>query len=106
MHITDKKSDENGQILIIDVKVNDEKFLLVNPESSHPELFLGKGFLKIFSKFKGEHPYRSANSIKVFSEHLFLTKPVDGCVKPLNSNTESEQINSLDTSCQIFYRKA
>ena len=74
MHITDKKSDESGRILIIDVKVNDEKFLLVNPESSHPELFLGKGFLKICSKFKGEHPYRSANSIKVFFGTPFLNK--------------------------------
>ena len=27
--------------------------------SSHPEVFLGKGVLKICSKFTGEHPYRS-----------------------------------------------
>ena len=27
--------------------------------SSHPELFLGKGVLKIFSKFTGEHPGQS-----------------------------------------------
>ena len=33
--------------------------------SSLPELFLGKGVLKICSKFTGEHPYRSAISIKL-----------------------------------------
>ena len=33
--------------------------------SSRPEVFLGKGVLKIFSKFTGEHPCRSAISIKL-----------------------------------------
>ena len=33
--------------------------------SSHPEGFLGKGVLKICSKFTGEHPCRSAISIKL-----------------------------------------
>ena len=33
--------------------------------SSHPEVFLGKGVLKICSKFTGEHPCRSAISIKL-----------------------------------------
>ena len=37
LHIIDKKSDESDQILIIDAKVNDEKFLLVNPYNSKPE---------------------------------------------------------------------
>ena len=32
--------------------------------SSHPEVFLGKGVLKKCSKFTGEHPCRSAISIK------------------------------------------
>ena len=45
--------------------------------SSHPEVFLGKGFLKIYSKFTGEHLCRSVISIKlliccIISEHLFL----------------------------------
>ena len=30
LHIIDKKSDENGRTLIIDAKLNDKKFLLVN----------------------------------------------------------------------------
>ena len=32
--------------------------------SSHPDVFLGKGVLKICSKFTAEHPWRSAISIK------------------------------------------
>ena len=37
LHIIDKKSDENGRTLIIDAKVNDEKFLLVNIYNSNTE---------------------------------------------------------------------
>ena len=37
LHITDKKSDENGRILKIDAKVNDKKFLLVNTYNSNTE---------------------------------------------------------------------
>ena len=33
--------------------------------SSHLEVFVGKGVLKICSKFTGEHPCRSAISIKL-----------------------------------------
>ena len=41
------------------------KHLLTKDRSSHPEVFLGKGVLKICSKFTGEHPYRSVISIKL-----------------------------------------
>ena len=37
---------------------------------SHPEVFLGKGILKIWSKFTGEHPCRSAISIKLQSDFI------------------------------------
>ena len=37
----------------------------VETESSHPAEFLGKGALKICSKVTGEHPCRSAISIKL-----------------------------------------
>ena len=40
--------------------------------SSHQEVFLGKGVLKIYSKFKGEHPYRSAISIKLQCKAILL----------------------------------
>ena len=56
-----------------------------NARSSHPEVFLEKGVLKICSKFTGEDPCRSAISILAwvfsynfgayFSEHLFLRTP-------------------------------
>ena len=36
-------------------------------KSSHPEVFLQKGVLKICSKFTGEHPCRSMISIKLQS---------------------------------------
>ena len=38
--------------------------------SSHSELFLGKGVLKISNKFTGEHPCRSAISIKLQSNFI------------------------------------
>ena len=67
--------------------------------SSHTEVFLEKGILKICSKFTGEHPCRSLISINflcnfikirlrhecssanllIFSEHLFPRAPLDGC---------------------------
>ena len=33
--------------------------------STHPEAFLGKGFLKTYSKFTGEHQCRRAMSVKL-----------------------------------------
>ena len=46
--------------------------------SSHPEVFLRKGVLKLCSKFTGEHPCRSAISIKLLYYpanllHIFRT---------------------------------
>ena len=44
-----------------------------NCESSHPEVFPGKGVLKIcskFSKFTGEHPCRSAISITLLCNFI------------------------------------
>ena len=63
--------------------------------SSHPGVFLGKGVLKICSKFTGEQPCRSAISINLLCNfieivlrhgcsptnvlHIFRT-PLDGCL--------------------------
>ena len=41
--------------------------------SSHPEVFLGKGALEICSKFTGEHPCRSAISIKMLWIFIEIT---------------------------------
>ena len=41
--------------------------------SSHPEVLLGKAVLKICSKFTGEHPCRSAISIKLLCNFIEIT---------------------------------
>ena len=51
------------------------EFIIQHSRSSHPEVFLEKGVLKICSKFTGEHPCRSAISIKLESNW----KALDGC---------------------------
>ena len=61
--------------------VNNCRFQFV--KSSHPEVFLGKGVLKICSKFTGEQPCRSAVSIELQSKvsiklHLFSKTPLGG----------------------------
>ena len=50
--------------------------------SSHPEVLLGKGVLKICSKFTGEHSFRSVISIKLLCSFIKITlwhgcSPVD-----------------------------
>ena len=47
-------------------------FILIKCTSSHPEVFLRKGVLKMCSKFTGEHPCRSAISIKLQSNFVLL----------------------------------
>ena len=49
--------------------------------SSNPEVFLGQGVLKICSKFTGEHPCRTAISIKLL---LTLLKSHFGKFSPVN----------------------
>ena len=46
---------------------------LYNNRSSRPEVFLGKGVLKICSRFTGEHPCRSVISIKLQSNFIKIT---------------------------------
>ena len=41
--------------------------------SSRPEVFLGKGVLKICSKFTRDHPYRNVISIKLQSNCIEIT---------------------------------
>ena len=41
--------------------------------SSRSEVFLGKNVLKIYSKFTGEHPYRSVISIKLLWSFIEIT---------------------------------
>ena len=48
-------------------------FFLLFSRSSRPDVFLGKGVLKICSKFTGEHPYQSAISIKLLWNFIQIT---------------------------------
>ena len=48
------------------------KFLIIS-RSSHPEVFLEKGVLKICSKFTGEHPCQSVISIKLQNNLIEIT---------------------------------
>ena len=48
------------------LKISSEFIVIrIKFRSSHSEVFLGKGVLKICSKFTGEHPCQSATSIKL-----------------------------------------
>ena len=58
--------------------------------SSHPQVFLGKGVLKISGKFTGEYSpsevrfQSSCMQRNFFSEHLFLRTPLDSSICKLN----------------------
>ena len=45
----------------------------VSYRSSHSEVFLGKGDLKMCSKYTGEHPCRSVISIKLLCNFIEIT---------------------------------
>ena len=49
------------------------QYFVALAKSSHSEVFLEKGVLKICSKFTGEHPYRSAISIKLLCNFIEIT---------------------------------
>ena len=48
-------------------------YKIASYRSSHPEVFLGKGVLKICSKFTREHPCQSAISIKLLCNFITIT---------------------------------
>ena len=57
-------------------KENGHRTVIISIEtfrSSPPEVFLGKGVLKIFNKFTGEHPCRSVISIKLRCNRMTQT---------------------------------
>ena len=53
--------------------IKSEEIFILRYRSSHPEVFLGKGVLKICSKFTGEHPSPSVNSIKLLCNFIEIT---------------------------------
>ena len=86
-----------------------------NIRSSRPDVLLRKGVLKICSKFTGQHPYRSAISMKlpvamgvllsiccVFSEHLFLRTFLGGCFWIILKPTTYHLSDKLNTQFQYY----
>ena len=78
-------------------------------KSSHSEVFLRKGVLKICSKFTGEHPFRRSISIKLQSNFIEIalrrgcslvnfripySRNTSGWL-PLNINKTNTQINEI-----------
>ena len=70
--------DSQCSILNVLLKKIQSSFLIIgttlfaNIRSSRPEVFLGKGVLKICRKFTGEHPCRSVISIKLLCSFIAL----------------------------------
>ena len=62
--------------------------------SSHPEVFLGKGVLKICSKFTGEHPCRSGISISCKEYKKAKKRLVCVVSQAQNSNSKSPENHS------------
>ena len=100
--MSQKKSSKNQKWMVFNINLrgnrsrrekifNYSKIILLGKEilaaysqyrSSHSELFLGKGVLKICSKFTGEHPCWSAILIKLLCSFIKITLR-DGC-SPVN----------------------
>ena len=83
-------------------------------------MFLGKGVLKICSKCTREHPSQSVISLKthlksrfsmgvllqiccIFSEHLFLRTPLDGCICLLSAASASKRNNCINLSLKWYH---
>ena len=58
------KARTSNSFLVIDLTIS---------RSSHPDVFLGKGVLKICNKFTAEHPCRSEISIKLICNFIEIT---------------------------------
>ena len=60
---------------VVELGNDNEPMLNYINRNSPPEVFLKNGDLKIFSKFTGEHPYRSAVSVKLRSNFIEIALP-------------------------------
>ena len=63
--------------------------------SSHPDVFLGKGVLKICSKFTDEYPCRSAISIKLQSNFSEIAKQLCFCIANKHSRRTFNKTNNV-----------
>ena len=75
-HLAIKIAKKSSSIEIARVAVKkhagDDQFVCGSGRSNHSEVFLGKGFLKICSKFT-EHPCRSAISATLLESHFGIS---------------------------------
>ena len=106
------------------LKVNDrntkKKYEICSKFTTKTEVFLGKDVLKICSKFRGEHPYRSVISIKLLCNFIKIKlrhecSPVNLwhiCRAPFPKNTYVGLLlnvlfyhrqNTLFASCKLIY---
>ena len=71
--------------------------------SSPSEVFLGKGVLKICSKFTGEHPRRNSNYLQIFTleNRSLIGKKV---YRSKNNNMEEEEFEMI-MYCFLFLRR-
>ena len=86
-------------------------YQLTSCRSSHPDLFLTKAILKIYSKFTVEHPCQSVISTKLpclwilrnFQEHLFYRTPPVAASEyyKLHVLTETHKVRLFKT-CVVF----
>ena len=67
---------QSNQIIINYLSYINQNETEFSPRTSHPEVFLEKGVLKICSKYTGEYPCRSVISIKLQSNFIEITLPV------------------------------
>ena len=66
--------EQGFSIFSLDVDALQNKFFIrTNNRSNPPEVFLGKGVLKIYNKFAEEHPCRNVISIKLQSNFIEIT---------------------------------
>ena len=66
--------------MLIPIKIAITKIII----SSHPGVFLGKGVLKICSKFTGDHPYRCRSTISIKLQNNFIETTLRHGCSPVN----------------------
>ena len=125
MHIIDKKSDQNGRILIIVAKVNDKKFLLVHLYNSNTEfeqikmletledidnisdkkIILGGDLSLLFDcnlEACGDNPVSKKKSLTKFIE-IKETPNLCSIFRTRNPTFKRYTFRQNHLSCQMFY---
>ena len=64
----------NNKVLLHDLIHLSQELLFIQRSSSRPEVFLGKGVMKICSKSTREHPFRGVISINLLVNFIEITR--------------------------------